>query len=77
MQCDLRKAEDEDKWRENANNREQWNIISRVSTQRSLTRTEGKKEEEQYHLSMTFMLFKEFDGSESHCCSLMVNSGML
>ena len=32
---DLRKAEDEEKWRENANNRDQWKQITKVAVHRS------------------------------------------
>ena len=35
MQTDLRKAEEEEKWREQANNREQWKDITKVAIQRS------------------------------------------
>ena len=50
---DLRKAEEEDKWRENANNRDQWKQVTKVAIHRSdqyisLTPTQGKQEEEQH-----------------------------
>ena len=32
---DLRKAEEEEKWREKANNRDQWKQITKVGVQRS------------------------------------------
>ena len=32
---DLRKAEEEEKWREKANNRDQWKQITKVAIQRS------------------------------------------
>ena len=49
---DLRKAEEEDKWRENANNRDRWKLITKAVALRSdqyisLTPTQGKQEEEQ------------------------------
>ena len=49
---DLRKAEEEEKWREKANNRDQWKRITKVAVHRSdeytsLTPTQGKPEEEQ------------------------------
>ena len=35
MKRDLRKAEEEEKWREKANNRDQWKLITKVAVQRS------------------------------------------
>ena len=32
---DVRKAEEEEKWRENANNKDQWKQITKVAVQRS------------------------------------------
>ena len=50
MKRDLRKAEEEEKWREKANNGDQWKQITKVAIHRtdqiSLTRT---PEEEQDH----------------------------
>ena len=51
MKRDLRKAEEEEKWREKANNRDQWKRITKVAVHRSdkytsLTPTQGKPEEE-------------------------------
>ena len=34
MKRDLRKAEEEEKWREKANNRDQWEKITKVAVQR-------------------------------------------
>ena len=52
MKRDLRKAEEEEKCREKANNRDQWKQITKVSLLRidnytSITPTQGKPEEEQ------------------------------
>ena len=41
MKIDLRKAEQEEKWREKANNREQWNQITKVAIQLSSDRLTG------------------------------------
>ena len=35
MKRDVRKAEEEEKWRENANNKDQWKQITKVAVQRS------------------------------------------
>ena len=35
VKLDLRKAEEEEKWRENANNRDQWKQITKVAVLRS------------------------------------------
>ena len=35
MKRDLRKAEEEEKWREKANNRDQWKQITKVAVLRS------------------------------------------
>ena len=43
MKRDLRKAEEEEKLRENANNRDQWKQITKVAVQ-----PQGKPEEEQH-----------------------------
>ena len=52
MKRDLRKPEEEEKWREKANNRDRWKQITKVTVLRSdqkisLTPTQGKQEEEQ------------------------------
>ena len=52
MKRDLSKVEEEEKWREKANNRHQWKRITKVAVHRSdeytsLTPTQGKPEEEQ------------------------------
>ena len=49
---DLRKAKEEEKWREKANNRDRWKLITKAAVLRSdqytsLTPTQGKQEEEQ------------------------------
>ena len=35
LKRDIRKAEEEDKWREKANNRDQWKTIMKLAIQRS------------------------------------------
>ena len=35
MKRDMRKAEEEEKWRENANNRDKWKQITKVAVLRS------------------------------------------
>ena len=62
MKRDLRMAEEEEKWREKANNRDQWKEITKVALQRSdeytsLTPTQGKPEEEQDPHTYLFCLF--------------------
>ena len=52
MKRDVRKAEEEEKWREKGNNRDQWEQITNVFVLRgdqktSLTPTQPKPEEEQ------------------------------
>ena len=51
MKRDMIKAEEEEKWREKANNRDQWKQITKVAVHRSdqyttITPRQGKPEEE-------------------------------
>ena len=63
MKRDLRKAEEEEKWRENANNRDRWKQITKVAVLRSdqyisINPTQGKQEEEQQQPLNPFRCFQ-------------------
>ena len=62
MKRDLRKAEEEEKWREKANNRDQWKEITKVVVYSGVTSRQAspvqkeRPEEEQDYVRLKYMI---------------------